>query len=458
MGQKLFTYDSNFQSDSAKLTISKLTKMLGPDGIACDDDRYLQATENESEIKLLGGTIFTVSNNIFESDEVTFQLPWIEVLDPTGALTEEQATSLAEEAGISLTTWTDKFSVTPLYVLVHNENVSSNVLSFPSDAFNAIGKDYYIYICDPTNGNQTIDQDEVYLITTNASAPSGYTTSNSKCIGGFHFGLVRRTDEYHRPINSAGTALGAGWESNVYIGVVPNSVWTVYHRPKCNPKSMVYIGANLWANIYICTWTSSDKFKAPAEFGKAISYPRWWTYGVYSLSNEQKRLPTFAEYCVAALGSPSGRDNNIYAWSYSENTSYSKTGYVLMAVSSYNVCDLVGNSWKRVSDIFSSETVATIDRVGATVPPYNLIVSSYLDVAPLFNTSPTSLFGQILEYHTANSSTNAGIGIKSMAVGGSYNSGTHAGRRAVCTEYTPFETQTHMGAVWGVCEGKEVNQ
>ncbi len=72
------------------------------------------------------------------------------------------------------------------------------------------GKDYYIYICDPG----TNSQDEVYLISLNSTFPDGETwdDTNTRKIGGFHYGRVRNTDEHGRAINTSGSVRGSGWE------------------------------------------------------------------------------------------------------------------------------------------------------------------------------------------------------------------------------------------------------
>ena len=47
-----------------------------------------------------------------------------------------------------------------------------------------VGKDYYVYICDP--GSE--DLDEVYKISLNSTYPDGYDAETSRKIGGFHYG------------------------------------------------------------------------------------------------------------------------------------------------------------------------------------------------------------------------------------------------------------------------------
>ena len=67
------------------------------------------------------------------------------------------------------------------------------------------------------------------------------TVPNSRRIGGFHYGVNRRSNAALQPINTSGAVKGEGWESNIYNGILPRSVWTFLHRPKCNPNGMVYL-------------------------------------------------------------------------------------------------------------------------------------------------------------------------------------------------------------------------
>lgn len=111
----------------------------------------------------------------------------------------------------------------------------------------AVGSDYYVYICD----SRIDGQDEQYIISLNSTYPSGWNASNSRKIGGFHYGRCRKVDGNLQPVNSSGVIFGTGWESAVSNGIVPRSVWTLGHRPKCSPESMVYLGGGTWVDIYL---------------------------------------------------------------------------------------------------------------------------------------------------------------------------------------------------------------
>ena len=59
--------------------------------------------------------------------------------------------------------------------------------------------------------------------------------------------------------------------SAVSNGIVPRSVWTLGHRPKCSPEGMVYLGGGTWVDIYL---NSDDGAKGlKSEYGCAPILP-----------------------------------------------------------------------------------------------------------------------------------------------------------------------------------------
>lgn len=123
----------------------------------------------------------------------------------------------------------------------------------------AVGKDYYVYICD----SRIDSADEKYVISLNSTYPTGWNATNSRKIGGFHYGRCRKVDSNLQPLNGSSVIFGTGWESAVSNGIVPRSVWTLGHRPKCSPEGMVYLGGGTWVDIYL---NSDDGAKRKAGF------------------------------------------------------------------------------------------------------------------------------------------------------------------------------------------------
>ena len=203
----------------------------------------------------------------------------------------------------------------------------------------AVGKDYYVYICD----SRIDSADEKYVISLNSTYPTGWNATNSRKIGGFHYGRCRKVDSNLQPLNGSSVIFGTGWESAVSNGIVPRSVWTLGHRPKCSPEGMVYLGGGTWVDIYL---NSDDGAKGlKSEYGCApmtgTESMKWYNF-VERLAKSGKRLPNYAEFCAYAFGSPAGLDNaNTNAWSATSNTGRGVTGSVVNAVSSVGVVDAV---------------------------------------------------------------------------------------------------------------------
>lgn len=150
-------------------------------------------------------------------------------------------------------------------------------------------------------------------------------------LGGFHYGRIRNST----------TA------TDVSEGIVPNSVWTQLHRPKCNPTGMAYVGNGLWADIYIM---SGDP--VASKYGAAPRVNITW-YDTWNLLRAVgKRMPSYGEWCTMMEGAPEGQDgNNTYARSATSNTSAGVTGDVKLAVSSLNIVDGVGRVWEWTDEL-----------------------------------------------------------------------------------------------------------
>lgn len=119
------------------------------------------------------------------------------------------------------------------YVLVATSMVSFGTATAVVMPTHTIGTDYYIYAC--TDGTVRADA--------SSSAPTGYTTANSRKIGGYHYGRIRNTLTV----------------TDVATEIVPRSLWDLTYRPACNPAGMVdvYGTGKLWADIYLAAVDSA---------------------------------------------------------------------------------------------------------------------------------------------------------------------------------------------------------
>jgi len=197
----------------------------------------------------------------------------------------------------------------------------------------AVGDDVYLYAVQNDDGVAGL------IASTNIAVPGGYTSANSRKIGGFHYGRVRSV------ANRYDTAYDPA------VQIVPNSVWDLKHRPTCDPTGMVeVVPGKLWVDIYLNsegsgTWPENIPV---SRYGIAPIKDDIYARSDFHLlaRNAGKRLPTVEEFLTYAEGAPQGNDaNNDTAWSATSNTGPTTTGAVAKAVSMFNVVDAAGNLW-----------------------------------------------------------------------------------------------------------------
>lgn len=186
---------------------------------------------------------------------------------------------------------------------------------------------------------------------------------------------------------------------------------------------MVYLGNALWGDIYL---SSNDGANGLQSVYNAT--PITGTEGLnWYIAGERarrvgKRLPDYMEFTVAADGSPQGLDNsNTNGWTAKTNTARTAVGKIANAVSSFNICDLVGNVWKWLNELMHDPTASS-----ATW--YDVFGGGY---------------GQAYMY----SST----GLRALVGGGRWVYGVYCGSRAVACNNYPWYVHTGVG-VWCVCD------
>jgi len=235
-------------------------------------------------------------------------------------------------------------------------------------------------------------------------------------IGGFHYGANRRTDAALQPIDTLGAVRGTGWEANVYNGILPRSVWTNSHRPKCDPAGMVYLSEGVWVDIYLASVTGAGGLTSKHNATPATGTEGLNWYGfTEKLMLSGKRLLIYNEWIRAAMGSPQGLGGaNTNAWSASSTRQL--TGYVEWAVSSIGCRDCVGNVWEWLSDLIASG--------GGT--------DGWCDAMPGQGFGQLWLFGQ--------------ENFRALIAGGSYFNAALCGSRTVSTIYPPWDAHPSFGA------------
>ena len=314
-------------------------------------------------------------------------------------------------------------------------NTVLNASNLDIGAAFAVGSDYYVYICD----SRQDAQDEQYIISLNSTYPSGWNASNSRKIGGFHYGRCRKINDNLQPVNSSGAVFGTGWESAVSNGIVPRSVWTLGHRPKCSPEGMVYLGGGTWVDIYLNSDDGAQGLKseyncAPMTGTEGMN---WYTF-TERLMKSGKRMPDYSEFCAYAFGSPQGLDGaNTNAWTATTNTGRGTTGSVVNAVSAVGCVDAVGRVWEWLNDLITRAEHATNADYHPTA------AWGWDKKSPLRDNATKYDVGNIYQYYAYS--------LAALIAGGGWGDGVSAGARAVACNDCPWNVGTHLG-VRGACD------
>lgn len=314
-------------------------------------------------------------------------------------------------------------------------NTVLNASNLDIGAAFAVGSDYYVYICD----SRQDAQDEQYIISLNSTYPSGWNASNSRKIGGFHYGRCRKINDNLQPVNSSGAVFGTGWESAVSNGIVPRSVWTLGHRPKCSPEGMVYLGGGTWVDIYLNSDDGAQGLKseyncAPMTGTEGMN---WYTF-TERLMKSGKRMPDYSEFCAYAFGSPQGLDGaNTNAWTATTNTGRGTTGSVVNAVSAVGCVDAVGRVWEWLNDLITRAEHATNADYHPTA------AWGWDKKSPLRDNATKYDVGNIYQYYAYS--------LAALVAGGDWSNGVGAGARAVRCNAYPWHVAAPIG-VRGACD------
>ncbi len=291
----------------------------------------------------------------------------------------------------------------------------------------ALGNNIYLYAVQDASGTAKI------IASVNSTYPTGYDATNSRKLGGCHYGRVRVVDANGTPIDGALAVYGADattpWEANITTGIVPNSVWDLLNRPTCDPTGMAKVG-NIWVDIYLASvdqaiGISNDKLTAGTSKSAYGGTPLTGTelldcYLINELAKRTgKRLQSYDEWLAAAEGSPMGNDaDNVNAWSDAANTARTTCGAVAYAISARNIVDCVGNVWERTRS-------QTIRQDGTAAWAWNDVMPGD-GVGQLYMYTPTALVNII--------------------VGGGWNGGANAGSRFANLNNYPWNVNTYIGS------------
>ncbi len=145
------------------------------------------------------------------------------------------------------------------------------------------GADYYVYAI---NNSGALD----FILSANATYPSGYAANSSEKIGGFH-----------TLCTNVGTIAGHDLTGHLANNILPASIWDLTHRPKSVPAGMVYDPAiDLWVDIYLASGTGASTVSVN---GGTISDTRNWLDFIDDGHAVNKQLLTDEQFQSIAAGS-----------------------------------------------------------------------------------------------------------------------------------------------------------
>ncbi len=203
----------------------------------------------------------------------------------------------------------------------------------------ALGDDIYLYATQHASGVAQI------VASKNSTVPTGYTSGNSRKIGGFHFGRVRAIADAY---SAAAT---------VTTQIIPNSVWDLRHRPKCDPTGFFEaIPGSVWLSIYLM---SEDVVAWPdttirSAYGAVpLTGTEGYSYDDYTrmLRNIGCRKPTYEEMKAGAYGVPQGATG-----AASRQNTGNHAGYGFAAVSCLGMDQPAGNLYQVMNQFHDRST------------------------------------------------------------------------------------------------------
>lgn len=307
------------------------------------------------------------------------------------------------------------------------------------------GTDYSVFLC-------LRGREPKIVVSENGTFPKGFQAGNSRKIGGFHYGSIRKVsdDGLWVPIDSNGNKFGntgVRWQDNVTVGIVPNSVWDLKNRPKTLFGGLVKVG-NIWVSIYQAskkadfTFMSGNNLVHIAEGALQSKYGQLPVSGIDGLCQFNfvelahragMRLLKYTEWLAAAYGAPQGEDDsNVYGWCDVTNKVRARTGCSVnletgaydkengakpYAISAWNVVDTTGNVWEWLSEYTNRHDA------GEGLWTY------YDQLGPQM--------GQIYGWKTDSFSA--------FAAGGHWHRGSYCGPRAINPDDQPWKVNVHIG-------------
>jgi hypothetical protein len=152
-------------------------------------------------------------------------------------------------------------------------------------AANRAGKDFYVYLLEAGG----------VILSNNSTFPTGYTTTNSRKIAGFHCLCV-----------SVGTISGHALTGYLTGDILPRSVWDRFNRPNSAPEGMTLSNDGNWIGIYLPSYVGT---LLKSVYGGTIADGSngWHGYKFEQWFGDIKqKLISQVEFVTASIGSNQG--------------------------------------------------------------------------------------------------------------------------------------------------------
>jgi len=206
-------------------------------------------------------------------------------------------------------------------------------------AANRVGKDFYVYACQPVSGSVPI-----FKISAATTYPFGYNANNSRKIVTFHCECA-----------NVGTISGHPLTGFLAGDIVPRSIQDLKHRPKPGfIPGMVWCGATdfdtlngvpIWKAIYLASGTGANTASA---YGATITDNRTWYNFAEDFAAIGCRMLSFYEFMITSEGCP--QLVNIYGSADPVTTGGHVATNSVRMISYYGSEDDCGCMWQLTRD------------------------------------------------------------------------------------------------------------
>ena len=277
----------------------------------------------------------------------TFSKPFI------GAplFSKASAASLSIPIGTSVKVGASVITVTGAVYTLSLNSVGVGALDIGTKA---AGTDYSVYALEAGG----------FIISASKTNPTGYTTANSKRIGGFHYGVIHETFTAINNITSS--------DATKIAGINQYSFWDLKFRPICDPSGMVYVFGR-WYDIYLLNTdhhlygtSAAGKTIAGGAVTNGRNYPKIpsfyggdgsVTYGTFTwfeaaeiAKAHSKDLISYNEFVAIAYG--------VLEASSASTADTGITQHLANYTSNFGICMATGCQWIWGKDLIGAASAA----------------------------------------------------------------------------------------------------